>query len=150
MIRRSDMTVTKYRPNGTSQALGWDWEKMLNNFFGDNLWGWEGNYPVVDVKEEPEQYVMEAELPGLSDKDIDVRIEENMLTIASRHTEEKKPEKEQYLIRERTRASFTRSFVLPKNADKEQVEAHFKDGILRLTIKKLPEAKPRQIEVKIN
>ena len=143
------MTVTKYRPNGTNQ-LGWDWEKMLNNFFGDSLWGREGKYPAVDVKEETEQYVLEAELPGLSDKDIDVRIEENLLTITSKHTEEKKEEKNNYLIRERSKSSFTRSFVLPKNANKEQVDAHFKDGILRLIIKKLPEAKPRQIEVKVN
>jgi HSP20 family molecular chaperone IbpA len=143
------MTLTKYRPNGTSQ-LGWDWEKMLDNFLGDSLWGFEGKYPAVDVKEEAEQYVLEAELPGFTDKDIDVRIEENMLTIASKKAEEKQEEKEQYLIRERTKCSFTRSFVLPKNADKEKVEAHFKDGILRLVIKKSPGARPRQIEVKVN
>jgi HSP20 family molecular chaperone IbpA len=146
------MTITNYKPNGSlaNSVAGWDWEKMINNFFNDSLCGWEGRHPAVDVREEEEQYVMEAELPGLADKDINVHVEDSLLTISSQQAEEKEAKKHNFLLRERSRSSFTRSFVLPKNASKEEIEAHFKDGILRLTIKKLPEAKPKQIEVKTN
>lgn len=141
------MNIIKYRP--TRNLLDWDFDTLFDNFFYNDLWSTKGqHYPSVDVKEDENQYVLEADLPGVSDKDLEVKVEENLLTISSQKQEEKKTDKEGYLIRERKGYSFCRSFVLPKDVDKEKIEANFKDGVLKLTLAKSPETKPKQIEIK--
>ena len=106
--------------------------------------------PSVDIVENDDRYVLEAELTGLTEKDVDLKVEDNLLTISSKKTEEKKEEKRSYLLRERKDYQFTRSFVLPKDVDREHISASFKNGLLTLDLPKLPETKPRKIDIKTN
>jgi HSP20 family protein len=102
----------------------------------------------VDVKENADGYLLEADLPGFTEKDIEVRVDDRTLTIESKKKEETKKEEGGYVLRERRSTSFSRAFTLPDDADAESVQASFRNGVLELEIKKRPEAKRRQIEVK--
>ena len=140
------MNLIKYRP--LNNLLGWDTDSFLDRFFDEDFFGTGGNYPRVDVREEKGAYVLEADLPGITDKDLDVKVDGNLLTISSKKDEEKKEEKNGYIVRERKSSSFSRSFVLPKNVDKEKIKANFKNGVLALNMPKVPEAEPKKIDVK--
>jgi HSP20 family molecular chaperone IbpA len=139
--------LINYKPVGAFDLLG-DFNRVLDSFFTDTP-VWKSRIPAVNVREEEKNYVLEAELPGLSQKDVDVKVEDNLLTISSVQSEEKDEKKNGYLIRERSNSSFKRSFVLPKNVDKENISAKFKNGLLILEIQKKQEDIPRSIEVKI-
>ena len=123
-----------------------DWSRMLDNFFEDTP-VWNARVPAVDVRESEDGYVMEAELPGLTDKDVELKIEDNILTLSSRKDEATEEDKDGYLIRERRSAEFCRTFVLPKDVDRDKIKAEFKNGLLTVRVPKAPEAKPRKIDV---
>ena len=107
--------------------------------------------PLVDVMETDEAYILDMELPGYDEKNIEVNVDGTKLTISSKHEEkeEKKTEGEQntYHIKERRTSSFCRSFKLPSNANPDVVTAAFKNGVLNLEIKKRPEAQRRAIAI---
>lgn len=126
-----------------------DWNRMLDSFF-DDAPVWNTQTPAVDVKEEEKRYLMEVELPGLTDKDIELKVEDNILTLSSKKEESKEQKKDGYLLRERRSAEFCRTFVLPQDADRAEVKAEFKNGLLVVDIPKKPEAQPRKIDVKVN
>jgi HSP20 family protein len=126
----------------------WGFDSFLDDFFGDSFFSNSTSFPRVDVKDEEKQYVVEAELPGLTEKDLDVKVENNLLTISSKKSEEKEEKKDGYIIKERRASSFCRSFTLPDHTDREKIEAHFKNGLLTLTIPKTEEAAPKEIEIK--
>ena len=126
-----------------------DWNRVLDSFFTD-VPLWNSRTPAVDVKEEDKHYLMEVELPGLTEKDIEVKVEDNILTLSSKKEESKEEKKDGYLIHERRRAEFARTFVLPNDADREQINAEFTHGLLVVQIPKKPEAQPRKIDVKVN
>jgi HSP20 family protein len=115
----------------------------------DSLVSDRGTYPAVDIIENEHGYEIEADLPGISENDVEAKVEDRVLIIQST---EKKQENEadsaRYLIRERRSRAFSRSFVVPKDADVTAIEASFKNGVLRLFLPKLPEAKPRSIEIR--
>ena len=126
-----------------------DWNRMLDNFF-DDVPVWNTRTPAVDVKEEDKRYLMEVELPGLTDKDIELKVEDNILTLSSKKEESKEQKKNGYLLRERRSAEFCRTFVLPNDADRAEIKAEFKNGLLEVSVPKKPEAQPRKIDVKVN
>jgi len=140
------MTLVKYNPRN-SMKLYDDFDKILESFFNTGS-SPQVRMPSVDIRENESGYTLEAELPGLTEKDVDVHLEENLLTISSKKSEEKEEKKDRYIMKERSSVEFRRSFVLPKDADNKKIEAHFKNGLLTLEIPKLPETKPRQIKVK--
>lgn len=116
------------------------WDSMLKG---------RSTAPAVDIIEEDDRYIIEADLPGLGESEIEAKVEDRVLILQSAESETEKPAEERtYLVRERSRSSFRRSFVVPKDADVDGIEAAFKDGVLSLSIRKLPEAKPRSIEIK--
>ena len=104
--------------------------------------------PSVDIFENKDQIVLEAELPGLKPEDVNISIENNVLTIHGERKFEKKDEGDNFHRVERSYGSFTRSFTLPPTVSSENVEAVFDNGILRLALAKREEAKPRRIEIK--
>ena len=123
-------------------------QSELERLFGgmlNELPALDGRQPVVDVVEKEDEYLLEAELPGLSEEDVNVSVEDRLLTISANKAPN--DDERRYLIRERTAGELRRSFVLPKDADRSNIEARFKNGVLLLTVKKLPEAKPRQIKI---
>jgi HSP20 family protein len=107
--------------------------------------------PKVDISEEHDRYLVKADIPGMDKKDIEVKIENGVLTISGeRKSETKKQEQGQYAYYERSFGSFNRSFKLPEHIDNEAIEAHYNNGVLEVALKKKPEAKPKAIEVKID
>ena len=126
-----------------------NWNGMLDRFFDDTP-VWNTRTPAVNVRENEDGYLMEAELPGLSDKDVELKVEDNILTLSSRKEEAKEENNEGYLIRERRSAEFCRTFVLPRDVDRETIKAEFKNGLLTVQIPKAAEAKPRKIDVTVS
>jgi HSP20 family protein len=104
--------------------------------------------PAVDFYEDGEQLVLKAELPGVKKEDLDLSLEDGVLTLAGERREEKSFEKAEVHRSERFLGKFQRSFTLPTAVEASKVQASFKDGILTVTLPKAEEAKPKQIEVK--
>ena len=153
-------TVSLYRPRVLENALS-DFDRYMESFFGDNFLNPSdrifNRVPAVDVRENEKGYILEADLPGFDEKDIEIRLDGNNLIISSRKAEEKNDgntgdggQEGNYLIRERRYTSFSRSFRLPENADAEKISASFKNGILSLEIGKRAEAQQRVIQISKN
>jgi HSP20 family protein len=107
-------------------------------------------YPRVDIMEEKEGYAIKADLPGLAKEDIDVKVENNVLTIrGTKKHEVEKEEKGRYYHLERSYGEFTRSFNLPDNIDTNDVKANLQNGVLHIALRKTEAAKPRAIVVKV-
>jgi HSP20 family protein len=105
--------------------------------------------PPVDVYEDEHNITLKIEVPGIDEKDIDVQIENNTLTVHGERKFEKEEKEENYRRVERQYGSFTRSFTLPNTVDAEQVQAHYDKGILKIKLAKKAEAKPKQIKVNV-
>ncbi|MDR2096306.1 MAG: Hsp20/alpha crystallin family protein [Treponema sp.] len=147
--------VTLYRPNTIENALN-DFDRYFESFFGESPLSGTGRFlnrlPSVDVRETEKAYVLEMDLPGYNEKDIEVHLDGSSLTIESRQektTEEGKKEGA-YILRERRINSFSRSFKLPQNADPEAVSAGFSNGVLCLEINKRAEAQKKVIQINKN
>jgi len=139
-------SLVTYKPFTLGEVWG-DFDRMMDRIFSDTPI-WEARIPAVDAREEKDRYVLEAELPGLTEKDIEVKVEDNLLTISSKKDEKREEKRNGYLIRERRSSAFQRSFVLPTDVDKENITAQFKNGILTLDMKKLASAQPKSIPVR--
>ncbi len=105
--------------------------------------------PAVDVYEDEHNVALKIEVPGIDEKDIDVRIENNTLTVHGERKIEKEEKEENYRRVERQYGSFTRTFTLPTTVDSEKVSATYDKGVLKITLPKKAEAKPKQIKVTV-
>lgn len=103
--------------------------------------------PDVDVKETPEAFVFKADVPGLKEKDLEIALAGNRLTLCGKREEERREEKETYFATERVYGSFTRTFTLPVGTDAEHTVAALKDGVLTVTVPKIAAAQPKKIPV---
>jgi HSP20 family protein len=101
-----------------------------------------------DVKETKEAFVFKADVPGIDVKDVEVKIQQNRLTISGKREQEKTEQGETYYAYERSYGSFIRSFTLPEGVDADNIAAELKEGVLTLTLPKKPEMKPRRVAVK--
>ncbi|MDR1837912.1 MAG: Hsp20/alpha crystallin family protein [Treponema sp.] len=151
-------TLAAYRPNTIQNALS-DFDRYFESFFGDSILApaarMLNQLPAVDIRETENSYVLDMDLPGYDEKNIEVHVDGSSLTITAKDEEArdvKKDEENQgtYLLRERRVRSFSRSFKLPENADPESVSAAFKNGILNLQIKKRAEAQKRTIQINVS
>jgi len=105
--------------------------------------------PSVDVYEDEHNVTLKIEVPGIDEKDIDVRIENNTLTVHGERKFEKDEKEENYRRVERQYGSFTRSFTLPNTVNHENVTANYDKGVLKIKLAKKAEAKPKQIKVNV-
>jgi len=105
--------------------------------------------PAVDIKEEDERFLITADIPGVAPEDIDISMENGVLTIKGERKHESEEEKEGYHRIEREHGTFMRRFALPENVDAEQIAATSKDGVVELTLPKTEEKteEPKRIEV---
>ena len=103
--------------------------------------------PAVDIKEEPNRFVILADLPGVDPKDIEITMDKGVLTIKGERSEEKEETKEGYKRVERMRGTFYRRFSLPDTADAEKISAKSKNGVLEVVIPKQQKVQPRKISV---
>ncbi len=123
-----------------------------------DLLGWDPFYvtgrptspftPAFEVKETAEAFVVKADLPGVSESDLDINVHQNVLTVSGARKAEERKDTETYSLYERQYGSFSRSFSLPDLADGERIEAKLEQGVLTLTIAKREKAKPRKIELR--
>ena len=104
--------------------------------------------PAVDIKEESDRYVLRADIPGVEPNDIEITLEDGVLTIKGERAREDKEERQGYKRVERAYGSFYRRFTLPDTADSDRVSATGKNGVLEVTIPKQEKVQPRRIEVK--
>ncbi|HEX9961155.1 MAG TPA: Hsp20/alpha crystallin family protein [Pyrinomonadaceae bacterium] len=103
--------------------------------------------PSVDIYEGKDEIVLEAELPGMKPEDVDVSIENNIITIRGERRFEKKDESDNYHRVERSYGSFARSFTLPRNVVGDQAKADFSNGVLHVSLPKREEEKARKIQI---
>lgn len=104
--------------------------------------------PAVDIKEEDNRFVIYADLPGVDPKDIEITMEQGVLTLKGERSEETKEEREGYKRVERVSGNFYRRFSLPETADAERIEAEGKNGVLQITLPKHEKVQARKITVK--
>ncbi len=104
--------------------------------------------PSFEVKETKDAYVFKADLPGVKEKDLDISLTGNRLTVSGKREQEKQEEEERYFTYERSYGTFSRSFTLPDGVDPDSIQAELKEGVLTLSIGKKPEVKARKIELK--
>ena len=123
--------------------------RLFDEFFGERRSGLaEGNWlPAVDVSENDADIVVRAELPGMTQNDIQLNLQDNVLTLTGEKKQETKDEQKNYHRTECSYGSFTRSFTLPANVNQEQIKATFKDGVLEIVLPKAEEAKAKKIAI---
>ena len=132
-----------------------NWQEQVNRIFesaypgrseGSALTAWA---PAVDIYETENELVLKADLPDVNEKDFDVRVENNMLTIRGERKFEQKVKEENYLRIERTYGSFNRSFSLPNTVSTENIKAEYKNGVLTVEMPKRAESKPKQVKINV-
>ena len=106
--------------------------------------GWA---PAIEVFEKEDKFVVKAELPGMKEEDINVSIVGDTLTIKGERKAESEVKEEDYYCCERSYGSFSRSIAVPSNVDAKKIEASFEDGVLDISLPKVPEVKPKKIAV---
>lgn len=131
-----------------------DFDNMLEGFFRPMRWAQEeasqGLIPRLDVVERDQEFVVKAEMPGINKEDIDISLENGVLTItAESKSETEEKEGDRVIRQERRYGKYVRSLRLGKEVDDKQVKASYKDGILELTLPKAEEVKPKKINVNL-
>jgi len=144
-------TFTRFEPFRGAFSL----QDQINRLFSDvferpgdesNLTSWA---PAVDIFETEHELVVKADLPDIDPKDLDIRVENNILSIRGERKFESKVSEDKYLRVERAYGSFSRSFSLANTVDSEAIKADYQNGVLTLTVPKREEAKPKQIKVNV-
>ncbi len=146
-------TITRWDQSRGLTSL----QNQVNRLFEDNFTRDRSGHadlatwaPPVDIYETENELVLKADLPDLQEKDIDVRVENNMLTIRGERKFEKDVNEDNYLRVERAYGSFTRSFSLPNTVDSESIRAEYRNGALTLHMAKREESKPKQIKISVS
>jgi len=159
IIKEEDTMLVRWEPFSGIQRRGdvfgdltrmqEEMNRFFDDFFGEHRPGLaEGAWlPAVDVSETDGEFVVRAELPGMSHEDIDINVQDNILTLKGEKKQEQKEEHENFHRLERCYGSFSRSFTLPAGVKTEDIKATFKDGILQVTMPKAEEAKAKKIAI---
>jgi HSP20 family protein len=149
LIRRENREVA--RPT----AREWDPFRMMDALLRWDPFRSEGGWtsdaadfaPRFDVKETKGAYVVKADLPGIAEKDVDISVTGNVLTVSGQREEEHREESDRFYMTERSYGRFSRSLSLPDGTDADNVKADLKDGVLTVQIPKRPEVQPRRISI---
>ena len=144
------MAITRWDPFREVAAL----QNRMNSLFrdlneGESPLTTASFVPAVDIYEDDKKVVLKLEVPGIEEKDLDVRVENNTLTVKGERKFEKEEKEENFHRIERRYGSFYRAFTLPTTVDTESVQASYAAGVLKLELKKKAEAQPKQIKVNV-
>jgi HSP20 family protein len=151
------MAIVRWEPFRDLMGL----QERMNRLFDESYrgtrtagnadeWALGGSWaPAVDIYEQDGNIVMKAELPGVDPKAVDIRLENNTLTLRGERKLDKEVKEDNYHRVERAYGTFSRSFTLPTVVDQGNIKAEYKDGVLKLTLPKREEAKPRQIQINV-
>jgi HSP20 family protein len=141
------MFLTKWRPLGLSP-----WRREMDDLF--KAFDWDGQLagfrPAVDIAEDEDRFVIKADLPGVSEKEIEIKVHDGVLLLTGKREESTEEKKEGGYYRERRGGSFCRQFRLGSSVDAEKIAASYKNGVLEVILPKKEESKPRQIPVSNN
>ena len=145
------MAITPWDPFREVAAL----QNRVNSLFRDFNDGQSSMttasfIPPVDVYEDEKKVVLKLEVPGIQEKDLDVSVENNTLTVKGERKFEEEEKEENFHRIERRYGSFLRAFTLPTTVETENIDAKYENGVLKIELKKKPEAQPKQIKVNIN
>jgi HSP20 family protein len=147
------MALVRWEPVRELTSIQNEMNRLFNTFFdtptpgnGGALRRW---VPAMDLVETDEHFVLKADLPGLAERDINLEVEDNVLTISGERKAEHEDKREGYVRVERAYGSFRRSLTLPEGIDPESVEASFDNGVLEVRIPKPEERKPRRVAIQV-
>jgi len=145
------MAITRWDPFREVVAL----QNRMNSLFrdmneGDSPLSTASFVPAVDIYEDEKKVMLKLEVPGLEQKDLDVSVENNTLTVKGERKFEKEEKEENFHRIERRYGSFFRAFTLPTTVNTEDIHASYNAGVLKLELAKKPEAQPKQIKINVN
>lgn len=147
------MTLVKYNPNRNLFSLRTNMDQLFDEFFGLNKGSWPEStlnvVPAINLEETEETYKISAELPGMNKKDINIQLENNVLSISGEKKAESETKDRNFHRVERSYGKFHRAFELPGAVNRDKIEAAYENGVLHITVPKAEEAKPKQIEIKV-
>ena len=144
------MRLIPYRRTDVPSRIWPETSSLFEDFFNDPFFSTRATekwMPPVDVIEKDGDLMLRVEVPGIEEKDIDLKLEGNILTLKGEKKLENEKERDNYHRLESFYGSFTRSFTLPDSADRENIKADFRNGVLTVTVPQKPEVKPREIPV---
>jgi HSP20 family protein len=147
------MALVRFEPVRELNSLQSEMNRLFNSFFdtptagnGTSARRW---IPAMDVVESEDHFVLTADLPGLGEDDVNIEVEENVLTVSGERKSEHEDKREGYVRVERSYGSFRRSLTLPEGVDADAVTASFDKGVLEVRIPKPEQRKPRRVEIKV-
>lgn len=145
--------LVRWDPFREMETLHGEIERLFDQALGRPLLRGEERgaawMPNVDIHEDKDGINISADLPGMTQKDVQVNIDNNVLTLSGERKLDREDKRDNYHRIERFYGKFSRSFSLPNTVDTDKVEAHMENGVLRIHLPKREEAKPRQIEIKV-
>jgi HSP20 family protein len=152
-IRRVEMRLIPYR-RAEAPARFWnETASLFDDFFSDPFFADKSRdswIPPVDILEKDGNLFLRVEVPGISEKEIDLKLEGNVLTLKGEKKFENEKDRGNVHRMESYYGSFSRSFTLPDSADRDHIKADFKNGVLTVTVPQKPEVKPREIPVSVS
>src|SRR5436305_4724884 len=148
------MALIRWEPVRELNTLQGEMNRLFNTLFDAPAPGDGGSaarrwIPAMDLVETDEDFVLRADLPGLSESDVNIELEDNVLTISGERKSEHEEHKEGYYRVERASGSFSRSLTLPEGVDPDAVKASFDRGVLEVCVPKPEAKKPRKVEISV-
>jgi HSP20 family protein len=144
------MAITRWDPFREVQTLQSRVNSLFRDMNGENDPLAAASFvPPVDIYEDDKKVAIKLEVPGIDEKDLDVRMENHTLTVKGERKFESEEKEQNFHRIERRYGSFFRAFTLPSTVDSENVKAHYHNGVLKLELSKKPEAQPKQIKVNV-
>jgi HSP20 family protein len=147
------MALVRWEPVREISSIQTEMNRLFNSFFDTPTTGNGGAarrwLPAMDVVESDDHFVLTADLPGLGEEDVNIEIEDNVLTVSGERKAEHEDKREGFVRVERSYGSFRRSLTLPKDVDADAVSANFDKGVLEIRIPKPEQRKPRKVEIQV-
>jgi HSP20 family protein len=135
------MALVRWEPVREIHSLQQEMNRLFGSFF---------DTPAMDLVETEQHFVLRADLPGLTESDVNIELEDNVLTVSGERASEKREEREGYYRIERASGRFARSLTLPDGVDAESIEASFSNGVLEVRVPKPQERKPQKVAIGIS
>ena len=149
------MALIRWEPVAELNTIQNEMNRLFNNFFDQPGQAGRGNAPMrrwmppMDLVESSDQYILRADLPGLSDGDVNVQLEDNVLTVSGERNVQHENREEGFYRLERASGAFSRSLTLPDGVDPDRIDAHFDRGVLEIRIPKPEQKKPKTVQINL-
>jgi HSP20 family protein len=148
------MALIRWEPVAELNTIQNEMNRLFNTFFDQPAQAARSNgarrwLPAMDLVETADHYLLRADLPGLSDGDVNIQFEDNVLTISGERKNEHEEQQQGYYRLERGFGSFSRSLTLPVGVDPDDIQAHFNRGVLEVLIPKPEQKKPRTVQINL-